>query len=125
MVKDRQIKLIIGKISRRNTTHYMQVGYTDGITVWVMGIQSIKFLQGDIEQIKKCIPKSKLHRVGITSLGKDSSFIGELTRARMNHIIRILPILTYREVRKIKLSKRCFNSGNTFIPYETSDWNNN
>ena len=120
MVKNKQLKLVVGQIRRRNTRYYMQIGYTDGSTVWVMEIQSTKFSQGDIEQIKKCIPKSKLHKVGVTSLGEDISPIGELTRARMNHIIKILPILNYKEVRKMKVSKRCFNSGNTFIPYETS-----
>ena len=120
MIKDKQIKLIIGKISRRNTTHYMQIGYTDGTTVWVMEVQSTKFLSGNVEQIKKCIPKSKLHKVGITNLGENDRCIGELTRARMNHIIKILPILNYEEVRKMRVFKRCFNSGNTFIPYETS-----
>ena len=118
MVRNRQIKIVIGKISRRNTTHYMQIGYTDGTNVWVMEVQSTKFSLGDIEQIKKCIPKSKLRKVGITSLGENDRFIGELTRIRMNHIIKILPILNYEEVRKMRVSKRCFNSGNTFIPYE-------
>lgn len=119
MVKNRQIKIVIGKISRRGTTHYMQIGYTDGTTVWVMEVQSTKFSLGDIERIKKCIPKSKLRKVGITSLGEKIECIGELTRARMNHIIKILPILNYKEVQKMRTSKRCFNSGNTFIPYET------
>lgn len=51
MVKSKQIKLVVGQIHRRNTTHYMQIGYTDGTTVWVVNIKDID-LRGNSKQIK-------------------------------------------------------------------------
>ena len=117
MVKDKQVKLVIGQIHRKNTTHYMQIGYTDGTTVWVIKIEDIH-LRGNSKQIKKCIPKSKLYKIGTVSLGKDCVFAGNLTRSETTYITKILPILDYDGLRKLKLTNRYFNGAHTFYPYK-------
>lgn len=117
MVKSKQIKLVIGQIQRKNTRHYMQVGYTDGTTVWVVKIKDIH-LQGNSRQVKKCVPKSKLYKIGTVSLGKDHVFAGNLTYSETTYITKILPILNYNELRKLKLTNRYFNGAHTFYPYE-------
>lgn len=117
MVKNKQIKLVVGQIQRRNTRHYMQIGYTDGTTVWVVKIKDI-LLQSNSRQIKKCIPKSKLYKVGTVNLGKDHVFAGSLTYNETTYITKILPILDYNELRKLKLTKRYFHGAHTFYPYE-------
>lgn len=118
MVKSKQIKLVVGQIHRGNTKHYMQVGYTDGTTVWVVKVKDIH-LRGNSRQIKKCIPKSKLHKIGTVSLGKDHVFIaGTITCSEATYITKILPILDYNELRKLKLITRYFSGTDTFYPYE-------
>ena len=117
MVKDKQIKLVVGQIHRRNTTHYMQIGYTDGTTVWVVNIKDIH-LRGNSKQIKKCIPRSKLYKIGTVNLGKEGVFAGNLTHSETTYITKILPILNYNELRKLKLTNRYFNGAHTFYPYK-------
>ena len=117
MVKDKQIELVVGQIHRKYTTHYMQIGYTDGTTVWVIRIKDID-LRGNSRQIKKCIPKSKLYKIGTVNLGKDHVFAGNLTRSETTYITKILPVLDYNELRKLKLTNRYFNGAHTFFPYK-------
>jgi len=117
MVKSKQIRLVVGQVHHKNTTHYMQIGYTDGTTVWVVKIKDI-LLQGNSRQIKKCIPRSKLYKVGTVNLGKDHVFAGSLTYNETTYITKILPILDYNELRKLKPTKRYFHGAHTFYPYE-------
>lgn len=116
-MKDKQIRLVVGQIHRKNTTHYMQIGYTDGTTVWVVKIKDIH-LRGNSKQIKKCIPRSKLYKIGTVNLGKDHVFTGSLIYSETTYITKILPILSYNELRKLKLTNRYFNGAHTFYPYE-------
>ena len=117
MVKDKQIRLVVGQIHRKNTTHYMQIGYTDGTTVWVVDAKNIH-LRGTSKRIKKCIPKSKLCKIGTVNLGKEGVFAGNLTRSETTYITKILPMLDYSELQKLKLTNRHFHGGHTFYPYE-------
>lgn len=117
MVRGKQIKLVVGQIHRKNTTYYMQIGYTDGTTVWVVKIKDIH-LQGNSKQIKKCIPRSKLYKIGTVNLGKEGVFAGNLTHSETTYITKILPILDYNELRKLKLINRYFNGAHTFYPYK-------
>lgn len=117
MVKDKQVKLVIGQIHRKNTTYYMQIGYTDGTTVWVVDAKNIH-LRGTSKRVKKCIPKSRLYRIGTVNLGKDHVFAGNLTHSETTYITKILPILDYNELRKLKLTNRYFNGAHMFYPYK-------
>ena len=117
MVKNKQIRLVVGQIHRKNTTHYMQIGYTDGTNVWVVKIRNIH-LRGNSRQIKKCIPKSRLCKMGTVNLGKDRVFAGSLTYSETSYITKILPTLDYSELRNIKLTNRYFNGAHTFFPYK-------
>ena len=117
MIRGKQINLVVGQIHRKNTTHYMQIGYTDGTTVWVVKVKDIH-LRGNSKQIKKCIPRSKLYKIGTVNLGKEGVFAGNLTRSETTYITKILPILDYNELRKLKLNNRYFNGAHTFYPYK-------
>lgn len=118
MVRSKQIKLVIGQIHCRNTTYYMQIGYTDGTTVWVVKIKDIHFFQSNSRQIKKCIPRSKLYKIGTVNLGKEGVFAGNLTHSETTYVTKILPILDYNELRKLKLTNRYFSGAHTFYPYK-------